>query len=186
MRYIWPKLDTFGWYTISEGSAKVKLRWLSGACLTFYQTQKRIKNGANGYHQFAAAFFAIYQYILSTLMSTRAHVCVCGFNNNKLYFNRNFIHCNMKRKKPASWYIQVENYYRMQAHKREEFLQWQQQQQHLDYDKWWVSIKRWICTSCESIANFTFYSLNSNNVRSWANRLVSKSFYLTKWSPVMI
>lgn len=113
-------------------------------------------------------------------------VCVCGFNNNKLYFNRNFIHCNMKRKKPASWYIQVENYYRMQAHKREEFLQWQQQQQHLDYDKWWVSIKRWICTSCESIANFTFYSLNSNNVRSWANRLVSKSFYLTKWSPVMI
>lgn len=97
-RYIWPILDTFGWYTIWEGSAKVKLRWLSGACLTFYQAQKRIKNGANGYHQFAAAFFAIYQYILSTLMSTRACVCVCGFNNNKLYFNQNFIHCNMERK----------------------------------------------------------------------------------------
>lgn len=75
-RYIWPILNTFGWYTIWEGSAKVKLRWLSGACLTFYQAQKRIKNGANGYHQFAAAFFAIYQYILSTLMSTRACVCV--------------------------------------------------------------------------------------------------------------
>lgn len=176
MRYIWPKLDTFGWYTISEGSAKVKLRWLSGACLTFYQTQKRIKNGANGYHQFAAAFFAIYH----------VRMCVCVVLTIINCILTETIHCNMKRKKPASWYIQVENYYRMQAHKREEFLQWQQQQQHLDYDKWWVSIKRWICTSCESIANFTFYSLNSNNVRSWANRLVSKSFYLTKWSPVMI
>lgn len=145
---------------------KKRCKWISSICCCFFCHLSVYTFNADEY--------------------TCARVCVVLTIINCILTETLFI-AIWREKNPASWYIQVENYYRMQAHKREEFLQWQQQQQqHLDYDKWWVSIKRWICTSCESIANFTFYSLNSNNVRSWANRLVSKSFYLTKWSPVMI